>query len=84
MLAGNFQNWIQVRRLTEKMNWNDGSGARGDGLRDARWIHGVSAFVNVDKNRTSSTKGDRLRRCHKRVRDSDDLVVSADSKSEER
>ena len=52
---------------------------RGDNSRlQCGRVHGVSAFVNIDKHRLCSAIGDRLSGGHESVRDREDFVAGSD------
>ena len=80
--ARGLQNRIHVRRLTEKMDGNDRLGPLRYGLFQPGGVHGVGAFIDIDKHRLCAAIGNRLSGRHERGRYRDHFISRPDPQCE--
>ncbi len=78
MPAGDFQDWIHVRRLAVKMHRQNGPGARSNGRLDEVGIQIVSLLAHVHRHRRGPGEGDTEPGGDESMRRHDDLVARPD------
>ena len=81
--ARNLKNRVHVRRLTEKMDGNDRLGPLRYGLFQTGRVHGVGAFININKHRLCAAIGNRLSSRHERAGNREHFVSRPDPQCEE-
>src|SRR5437016_4091442 len=75
MTCGNFNNWIQVSRLTEEMNRNNGFGPRSDRSFEQVRIQRAGLFLDINENRPRTAVTDGLGGGHESAGHGDDFVT---------
>src|SRR4030095_12127509 len=75
MTSGHLHDAIHVARLPIQMDGYNGSRPRRDGRLQRIWIHQHRVFFNINEDRPSSCKCDRLGGGDESVRHRDDLIT---------